>query len=448
MKWTFSCVGILIFGFFGIMIISLFNEITVSNEQDYYTLKDAVEASMIEAVDITYYRLTGSIKINQEKFVENFTRRFSQVATYGAGNYDIEFYDISETPPKVSVRIVDSTKAYNIFGTFGADPTKVNVVNQVSAIMDVYDPIIPGEDIIYLTDPMDFVGIDDPIFRYKDKYYTYNGEETSFEECTLIDNGLKCITENEEEVILQELSIDNNSGQDIPDDDVPNPTPTPFPGEEENDDKESIEVNMVNISSYSVGTDILNPKYKFYLVDIATNKVYIPDNVDRVNKPKNVSNSCYLRGEKIYCLGVNNIEYSYTETLGIKNKNSPLRCFKTSDSGYYLVNLAFKENNSSCILSNTCNTNCNGNKNCNVNVINKYNIGWTLDSSSQTYKFSGYYYYEVNDGVYQEIANACPNNHGNLSVVGLSSFDRLSIFCGSEPNISLYNVGEKNSVCN
>jgi len=138
MRWTFANVGILVFGLFGIIIITFLNDITVSNEQDYYTLKDAVEASMIEAVDVTYFRLTGGIKINQEKFVENFTRRFSQVATFGEGNYNIEFYDISETPPKVTVKITDATNTYNIFGTFGSDPSKAFVVNEISAIMDVY----------------------------------------------------------------------------------------------------------------------------------------------------------------------------------------------------------------------------------------------------------------------------------------------------------------------
>lgn len=141
MKWTFANVGVLIFGLFGILIITFFNELTVSNEQDYYTLKDAVEASMIEAVDITYFRLTGSIKINQEKFVENFSRRFAEVATYGEGNYNLEFYDISETPPKVSVRITDATNSYNIYGTFGSDPTKVHIVNEITSIMDVYDDV-------------------------------------------------------------------------------------------------------------------------------------------------------------------------------------------------------------------------------------------------------------------------------------------------------------------
>ena len=139
MKWSFASVGVILIGLFGIVIILMFNEITVSNEQDYYTLKEAAEAAMIESVDVAYYRLTGQIKISQEKFVENFTRRFTETSTFGQGNYDIEFYQISETPPKVSLRIVDNTNKYNIY-TFNSDvkATQTKIVNELSAILDVY----------------------------------------------------------------------------------------------------------------------------------------------------------------------------------------------------------------------------------------------------------------------------------------------------------------------
>ena len=124
-------------GLFGILIILLFNEITVSNEQDYYTLKDATEASLIEAVDVAYYRLTGEIKISKTKFIENFTRRFTETSTFGQGNYNIEFYQIIEYPAKVSLRIVDATNSYNIYtydSSVGA--TQLDIVNELSAILD------------------------------------------------------------------------------------------------------------------------------------------------------------------------------------------------------------------------------------------------------------------------------------------------------------------------
>lgn len=140
MKWSFASVGLIIIGLFGIIIILLFNEITVSNEQDYYTLKDATEAAMIESIDVAYYRLTGEIKMSQEKFVENFTRRFTETSTFGQGNYDIIYNQINETPPKVSLQIVDATNSYNIYNTFSVEvsPTQTEIVNRLSAILDVY----------------------------------------------------------------------------------------------------------------------------------------------------------------------------------------------------------------------------------------------------------------------------------------------------------------------
>lgn len=135
MKWSFASVGLIIIGLSGLLIILLFNEITVSNEQDYYTLKDATEAAMIDAVDVAYYRLTGEVKISQEKFVENFTRRFTNVSTFGQGNYYIEFGQIIEYPAKVSVRIVDATNSYNIYTE---EATQTDIVNEISAILDGY----------------------------------------------------------------------------------------------------------------------------------------------------------------------------------------------------------------------------------------------------------------------------------------------------------------------
>ena len=127
MKWSFSALGLIVMGLFGFMILMLFSEITISNEQDYYSIKEVTESAMIESIDIAYYRLTGKIKISREKFVENFSKRFVKNSTYGDGNYDIIFYSIREDPPKVSIGIIDSTQTYNIY-TETLDPTRIDVV--------------------------------------------------------------------------------------------------------------------------------------------------------------------------------------------------------------------------------------------------------------------------------------------------------------------------------
>lgn len=138
MKWSFSALGLIVMGLFGFMILMLFSEITISNEQDYYSIKEVTESAMIESIDIAYYRLTGKIKISREKFVENFSKRFVKNSTYGDGNYDIIFYSIREDPPKVSIGIIDSTQTYNIY-TETMDPTRIDVVNKITAILDSYE---------------------------------------------------------------------------------------------------------------------------------------------------------------------------------------------------------------------------------------------------------------------------------------------------------------------
>lgn len=135
MKWSFASVATIVLGIFGLFIILLFSEITVSNEQDYYSLKEATEAAMIESVDIAYYRLTGDVKIVKEKFVENFTRRFTETSTFGQGNYQIDFYQISETPPKVSIRIIDKTTNYSIYSY---NSENYDILNEITAILDTY----------------------------------------------------------------------------------------------------------------------------------------------------------------------------------------------------------------------------------------------------------------------------------------------------------------------
>ena len=130
MKWSYSIVAVIILGLFSLFILFLFEEATVANEQDYYNLKEITEASMIEAVDIAYYRDTGNIKIIQEKFIENFIRRFAQ--NQKLDNYSVEFYDIMEEPAKVTVRVSNDTDSYNIYGT----RSQVKVVNEISGILD------------------------------------------------------------------------------------------------------------------------------------------------------------------------------------------------------------------------------------------------------------------------------------------------------------------------
>lgn len=134
MKWSFASVGLIVFGLIGLAIIILFQNITTNNENDYYLLKEATEASMIDAINMDYYRETGELKITKEKFVESFTRRFAESTVFASSEYTINYFDIMEEPPKVTVSINTGIGEYTIY----QDTSDYHVANTLSAILEYY----------------------------------------------------------------------------------------------------------------------------------------------------------------------------------------------------------------------------------------------------------------------------------------------------------------------
>ena len=107
MKESYWIILIILLGTICVAFINFFQLYTNTDEQNYMLLKEITEASMYDAVDMDAYKLYGTVRINREKFVENFVRRFSESVSLG-NTYVIEIYDINETPPKVSLKV--STK--------------------------------------------------------------------------------------------------------------------------------------------------------------------------------------------------------------------------------------------------------------------------------------------------------------------------------------------------
>jgi len=125
---------IIILGVFTLAVILLFNDVTNTNDQNYYLVKEVTEAAMIDAVDIAYYRQTGDIAINKDKFTENFIRRYAESA--GAGKtYDIKIYDVVEYPPKVSLSVSSKSNVVNIAGT----AEQFDIINKIDAILESQD---------------------------------------------------------------------------------------------------------------------------------------------------------------------------------------------------------------------------------------------------------------------------------------------------------------------
>ena len=134
MKWSFTSVGLIVFALVGLTILILFQNITTNNENDYYLLKEVTEASMIDAIDMDYYRESGELKIRKDKFVESFTRRFAESTVFASSNYTINYFDIMEEPPKVTVSINTGIGEYTIY----QDTSDYNVANTLSAILEYY----------------------------------------------------------------------------------------------------------------------------------------------------------------------------------------------------------------------------------------------------------------------------------------------------------------------
>ena len=121
-------VGIIILAIITFGVVNIVQNYQTGNELDYYLLRETTEAAMTDAVDVGYYRLSGLVRIDKEKFVESFVRRFSENVS-NARTYDIGFYDINETPPKVSI-LVKSETAASINGE------SLGLTNRIDAILE------------------------------------------------------------------------------------------------------------------------------------------------------------------------------------------------------------------------------------------------------------------------------------------------------------------------
>ena len=84
---------------------------------------------MYDAFDLAMYRKDRSIRIDREKFVENFVRRFAENASL-ARTYEIKIYDVNEEPPKVSLQ-VSSLEAASV-----TDVMSFDIVNRIDAILE------------------------------------------------------------------------------------------------------------------------------------------------------------------------------------------------------------------------------------------------------------------------------------------------------------------------
>lgn len=113
MKESFWAYLFIILGLFTIVVMMLIQDVTTTDEENYYLTKEVMEAAMIDSIDYGVYMDSGDIRIIESKFVENFTRRFAE-SIKDSKSYTLEFYEIYEEPPKATVKVSTSTKEYTV----------------------------------------------------------------------------------------------------------------------------------------------------------------------------------------------------------------------------------------------------------------------------------------------------------------------------------------------
>lgn len=132
MKESFWGIFIIAVGVACIFLMFLFQDITDTDERNFNLLKETTEAAMIDAVDLTAYRNSGIFKIDREKFVENFLRRFAEDASLSK-TYVISIYDVNEYPPKASIRVGSVAGGPD---AVSGDIINFDIVNKLDAILE------------------------------------------------------------------------------------------------------------------------------------------------------------------------------------------------------------------------------------------------------------------------------------------------------------------------
>ena len=147
MKESYWGYWFIIMGIFIVTLLLLTNDATTTNTQDYYQLKEVANSAIYDAVDYSYYAQTRQLRILKEVFVENFLRRFAETIS-PTDTYKVEFYDLYESPPKVSVKISTTTAGFIVgrdTSTLDNDAvTSLDVVNSIDLIVEFDNPLPSG----------------------------------------------------------------------------------------------------------------------------------------------------------------------------------------------------------------------------------------------------------------------------------------------------------------
>ena len=136
MKESYFGYALTVIGVFALIVMMIIRDYQTTNDNDYYIMKEVLQDAMIDSVDYAYWREKRDLRIIEEKFAENYLRRFAQSMSSNK-NYKIELYAISENPPKASVKITTSTGDY--FVLQNEEGVNFGIINIMSGILDSKD---------------------------------------------------------------------------------------------------------------------------------------------------------------------------------------------------------------------------------------------------------------------------------------------------------------------
>ena len=121
---------VIVLGILAIGVIWFIANTTRTDQHNFYLLRETVEASMLDAIDLAKYRENGEIIMDEPTFIESFVRRFGENADLN-NTYVIDIYDISVKPPKVSLRVSSSSKS-----TTTGEIIEFDMINNIDAIIE------------------------------------------------------------------------------------------------------------------------------------------------------------------------------------------------------------------------------------------------------------------------------------------------------------------------
>lgn len=129
-------VGIIFLAVLALLLINVLNNYATGGELDYYLVKETTEAAMQDSLDINFQALNGVVRMDKEKFVESFIRRFANNIN-DTREYKITFYSLNEVPPKVTIK-VDSLTTLSFDGDAAEITTSISELVQSNTTTNDY----------------------------------------------------------------------------------------------------------------------------------------------------------------------------------------------------------------------------------------------------------------------------------------------------------------------